>query len=171
MAKRRIKRTKTARSDPMQPSAKALWRETFGKELPKALTRDLLLRMVAWHIQEQAFGGHDRATLKMLESYARGRPGETRKFRYLKPGTEIVREYQGERHTVVVTAAGFQWRDGDYLSLTAIARIITGTSCNGPRFFGLRIPSEGQNAGIARPNRAVGKKLATEPKKAGEAWP
>ena len=64
---------------------------------PTTLTRDLLVRMLAWHIQEQAFGGHDRATLKILEGYASGRPEGAHKIRYLKPGTEIVREYQGER--------------------------------------------------------------------------
>lgn len=59
-------------------------------------------------------------------------------IRQVKPGTEIVREYQGERHAVIITAEGFRWREGDYPSLTAIARIITGTNWNGPRFFGLR---------------------------------
>ena len=148
-----------------------LWRTAFGKDVPKALTRDLLLRMLAWHTQERAFGGHDRATLKVLESYARGRPGEAKKVRYLKPGTEIVREFQGERHTVVVMAAGFRWRDGDYPSLTAIARIITSTSCNGPRFFGLRLVREGEPAGAAPPGGASHQKPAASRKKAGEARP
>jgi hypothetical protein len=121
--------------------ARRLWRETFKKEVPRALTRDLLVRTLTWHIQEQAFGGHDRATLQILASYARGRP-DAQKVRRLKPGTEIVREYQGERHTVVVTADGFRWRDGDYSSLTAIAQTITGTNWNGPRFFGLRMAPE-----------------------------
>lgn len=148
-----------------------LWKTAFGKDVPKVLTRDLLMRMLAWHTQERAFGGHDRATLKVLESYARRRPGEAKKVRYLKPGTEIVREYQGERHTVVVTAAGFRWRDGDYPSLTAIARVIAGTSCNGPRFFGLRIGREGEPAGAAPPGGAGRQKPAIGPKKAGEARP
>jgi hypothetical protein len=38
---------------------RALWRVTFKKEPPGALTRDLLVRQLAWHIQEKAFGGHD----------------------------------------------------------------------------------------------------------------
>jgi hypothetical protein len=116
---------------------RALWRATFKKETPKALTRDLLVRMLCWHIQEQAFGGHSREILKLLDSYARGRPQGAERLRRLKPGTEIVREYQGERHTVVITAEGFQWRGGDYPSLTAIARAAgrAGHEClseNGP---------------------------------------
>jgi hypothetical protein len=117
------------------------WQQTFKKGVPKALSRDLLVRMLAWHIQEQTFGGHDRATLKILAGYAKSAPDAQRRRR-LKPGTEIVREYQGDRHTVIITAEGFRWREGDYPSLTAIARIITGTNWNGPRFFGLRAAAE-----------------------------
>jgi Protein of unknown function (DUF2924) len=37
---------------------------------------------------------------------------------------------------------GFSWRDETYASLSAIAQAITGTSWNGPRFFGLRGTSD-----------------------------
>ena len=114
-----------------------LWRETFRREIPKPLTRDLLVRTLCWHIQEKAFGGHSPATLKLLAGYPKGRP-EGDRLRRLKPGTELIREYQGERHTVVITTEGFRWRGQYYPSLTAIARTITGANWNGPRFFGLR---------------------------------
>src|SRR5471032_3189336 len=52
---------------------RALWRKTFKRDVPKALTRDLLVRMLAWNIQEQAFGGHDRATQIIPRNYARGK--------------------------------------------------------------------------------------------------
>src|SRR5436190_17599052 len=58
--------------------------------------------------------------------------------RRLKPGTVLVREYQGERHTVTVVADGFRWGDSMYRTLTTIARAITGTAWSGPRFFGVR---------------------------------
>jgi DUF2924 family protein len=35
---------------------RAPWRATFKKEPPTALTRDLLVRQLAWRIQERAFG-------------------------------------------------------------------------------------------------------------------
>jgi len=127
--------------------------------------------MLAWNIQEQAFGGHDRATLKILASYARGGLGEAQSVRYLKPGTEIVREFQGERHTVTVTAAGFRWRDGDYPSLTAIARVITGTSCNGPRFFGLRTGRENEPSMATQLGGAERQKPAAGDRKPGKAGP
>ena len=51
----------------------------------------------------------------------------------------LVREYQGERHTVTVVPNGYVWRETTYASLSTIARAITGTAWNGPRFFGLRV--------------------------------
>lgn len=161
-----ISRIQTLKPD----EVKALWCGTFKRDVPKGLTRDLLVRTLCWHIQERAIGGHDRATLQILASYAKGKP-DGQKARRLKPGTEIVREYQGERHTVVVTAEGFRWRDGDYSSLTAIAQAITGTNWNGPRFFGLRIASEGTVAGATRNNAAGKERPCGGPKKAREARP
>jgi hypothetical protein len=64
---------------------RSLWQTTFKNGVPKALSRDLLVRMLAWHIQEQAFGGHDRAMLKILASYAKSTP-DTPRARRLKAG-------------------------------------------------------------------------------------
>ena len=115
------------------------WRLMFGATPPKGLTKDVIARMIAYRIQSQAFGGLDRETVKLLDRLARGgKPGGLN--RRLKAGTVLVREYQGERHTVTVVPAGFLWQDSTYLSLSAIARAITGTAWNGPRFFGLRVP-------------------------------
>ena len=58
--------------------------------------------------------------------------------RSLKPGTLLAREHDGQVHRVTVTAEGFAWNGAVYQSLSEIARLITGTRWNGPRFFGLR---------------------------------
>ena len=117
------------------------WRMTFGAIPPKGLTKDIIARMIAYRIQEEAFGGLDRETVKLLDRLARGeKPSELN--RRLKAGTVLVREYQGERHTVTVVPDGFLWRETTYSSLSTIARAITGTAWNGPRFFGLRVPGE-----------------------------
>jgi len=97
-----------------------------------------MAREIAWYMQEQALGGPDAATLKVLDSLARGEKPESK--RLLKTGTVLVREYRGERHTVTVVPGGFLWRDTTYRSLSTVARAITGTAWNGPRFFGLRGP-------------------------------
>jgi Protein of unknown function (DUF2924) len=115
------------------------WRSMSGASPPQGLTKDIIARMIADRIQCEAFGGLDRETVKLLDRLAGGgKPGALN--RRLKAGTVLVREYQGERHTVTVVPGGFSWQDRSYLSLSAIARAITGTAWNGPRFFGLRVP-------------------------------
>lgn len=97
----------------------------------------MLVRMLAWLYQEKVFGGHDRETIKLLEALARGKTIDAGRRR-LKLGTVLVREYQGRRHTVTLVQDGFIWEEKTYPSLTVIAREISGTNWNGPRFFGLR---------------------------------
>ena len=129
---------------------RALWRRTFRQEPPAGLTRDLLARMITYRIQERALGGLDPGHAKLLDRSARsgGEPP-----RRLKTGTLLVREYQGVLHEVVVVPGGFQWRGTAYVSLSAIAKDITGTAWNGPRFFGLRAKAarqQGDDAGSTR---------------------
>ena len=109
---------------------------------PPAFSKDILARFLCWHIQEQAFGGLDPKTAKHLGGLARGDRSRADRPRRLKPGTVLLREYQGERHTVTVVANGYVWREATYASLSTIARAITGTAWNGPRFFGLRSDRE-----------------------------
>ena len=102
-----------------------------------------MARFLSWHIQEQALGGLDAGTARLLDGFARGeRPAAERR---LKPGTVLVREYQGERHTVTVVPGGYVWRETPYTSLSTLARAITGTAWNGPRFFGLRTANRPQD--------------------------
>ena len=91
--------------------------------------------MIAARLQERAFGGLDRDSLRFLDRLARR---ERPPRRQLKPGTVLVREYHGQRHTVTVVRDGFAWQGTTYPSLSAIARAITGTAWSGPRFFALR---------------------------------
>jgi Protein of unknown function (DUF2924) len=76
-----------------------------------------------------------------MASHGGDKPGADHPRR-LKPGTVLLREYQGERHTVTVVPNGYFWHETTYASLSIIARAITGTSWNGPRFFGLRSGAE-----------------------------
>ena len=114
---------------------RARWRATFRSSPPPAFTKDLVARFLCWHIQEQAFGALAADIATLLDGIARGtNPAMDRR---LKAGTVLVREYQGERHTVTVVLGGYAWRDTTYTSLSMVARAITGTSWNGYRFFGL----------------------------------
>jgi hypothetical protein len=117
---------------------RTLWRTTLRTSPPPALTKDLMARFLCWHIQEQVLGGLAPDTAKLLDGLARGDKAKANGPRRLKPGTVLVREYLGERHTVTVVPGGYVWREATYASLSTIARAITGTPWSGPRFFGVR---------------------------------
>jgi hypothetical protein len=112
-----------------------LWRETTGRPAPDAWSKDLIARALVYRLQEQNLGGPDPHLRRLLLSLAKpgGEP-----IRHLKIGSVIVREFEGKIHEVMVAPGGFYWSGQTYARLSAIARKITGTSWNGPRFFGLR---------------------------------
>jgi Protein of unknown function (DUF2924)/Resolvase, N terminal domain/Recombinase len=84
-----------------------LWRTTLRSSPPPAFAKDLIARFLCWHIQEQARGGLDPETAKHLDGLIRGDKAGADRPRRLKPGTVLVREYQGERHTVTVIPNGY----------------------------------------------------------------
>jgi hypothetical protein len=53
---------------------RALWRQTFKSQPPPALGKDMLRRMISYHIQEKALGGLTRAALRLLDDIGRGKP-------------------------------------------------------------------------------------------------
>ncbi len=120
---------------------RALWRAKFKAEAPAAFGPDLLRRSIAYRIQEAAYGGLDPATARLLRQlmaqYAK-MPGKIVMPRRIKPGAILVRQWKGDSHRVTVLQDGFAYQGQTYDSLSVIARLITGTRWNGPRFFGLR---------------------------------
>jgi hypothetical protein len=97
---------------------------------------------VAYRLQEQIVGGLRPELRKRLRSIAEqarrgGEPMLTAAPR-LKPGTKLLREWQGHVHEVLVGEDGFVWQRQHHRSLSQIARAITGTRWSGPVFFGLR---------------------------------
>ena len=73
----------------------------------------------------------------------------------LKPGTRLVREWQGRTYEVLALDDGFSWQGTRYRSLSAIARKITGTPWSGPLFFGLK-PSQSATRSSPVPGPAGG---------------
>jgi hypothetical protein len=141
------------------------WRLVFGRMPAAGLSKDLLGRMIAARLQERAFGGLDRDSLRFLESLARhGRPPP----RQLKPGTVLVREYQGRRHTVTTVRDGFDWQGITYRSLSAIARAITGTAWSGPRFFALQAAGDD---GIKRKRKSAAADDGRRQLRPAHPWP
>jgi hypothetical protein len=150
---------------------RTLWRTTLRSPPPPAFTKDLIARFICWHIQEQALGGLNPHTEKLLGGYAPGaKSAGAESARRLKPGTVLVREYRGERHTVTVAPGGYVWREATYPSLSTIARAITGTAWSGPRFFGVRDRANSvqvtdgsptKSRGVAKANRSDRRRSAS----------
>ena len=88
--------------------------------------------------------------------------------RRIKPGAVLVRDWKGKTHRVTVLDKGFAYEERTYPSLSEIAREITGTRWNGPKFFGLRPAdrsSDEQSTAKAPPKRGRPRKssLAVKP--------
>lgn len=113
---------------------RARWRRSWG-EPPRLRSVALLRRLIAWRLQTEAFGGLDAGTRKLLRGGAIGPE------RLITSGTVLTREWKGVRYRVEVSEDGFLHAGERWTSLSEIARSITGTRWNGPRFFGLREPA------------------------------
>ena len=143
---------------------RVLWRKRL-RGTPPALPRPLLMRVLAYRLQARTFGDLDPESSRALDRVAkdssrRRQAGEARSTAVppvaavprpmgLKPGTVLMREHGGETHHVMVVMDGFSWRGATYASLSEIARAITGTRWNGPRFFGLREAAKRIGGGAA----------------------
>lgn len=120
---------------------KAKWRELFDRE-PPPYNRRFLESRLAYRIQELAYGGLKPETIERLEALADEVEGKTPKRRSLQycpiAGTRLIREWKGVEHSVTVRQGDFEYQGRPYKSLSAIARLITGTRWNGLIFFGLK---------------------------------
>ena len=117
-----------------------LWCQLYKTETAPRFSRELLVRAVAYRIQEVASGGPRLELQRQLRQIALElqQTGRLRIRPQLKPGTRLMREWRGQSHEVLVLDAGFSWQGTRYRSLSAIARKITGTAWSGPLFIGLR---------------------------------
>ena len=135
-----LSRKIAALTDLTAPQLRAEWRRLYRGQSPR-LSRDLLIRTIAYRMQELAYGGLSKATQRKLIALTKeletngsiaSDPGPR-----IRPGSRLVREWRGRTHTVVVTEEGFDYAGKTYSSLSKIAQAITGAHWSGPRFFGL----------------------------------
>lgn len=120
---------------------KSEWGRVMREPAPP-LTSDLLMRGIAYRLQERMHGGLGSDTKRKLRRLAKqvSANGEVALDRdvVLKSGTRLARDWRGKTHHVVVLDDGFLFEDRRYSSLTRIAFDITGANWSGPRFFGLK---------------------------------
>ncbi len=119
---------------------KQRWRELYDAEPPARLGRALLTRAIAYRLQERAAGGLKPAVARLLArvgaDIAARRPVVPSAA--AKPGTRLLRNWQGDTHEVIVLENGVCYRGRTYRSLSEVARAITGARWSGPLFFGLK---------------------------------
>jgi hypothetical protein len=128
------------------------WRSLYGFAPPPRISRELLVRAVAYRIQEQTLGGLKEPTRKLLLRLANdARNGKPLKLSASAPtsaGTVLMREWQGVTHEVRVLDRGVLYQRRRYRSLSEVARLITGSRWSGPLFFGPRsLPHEENSRG------------------------
>lgn len=120
------------------------WEAAYGRLPPKGVSRRLLEYSAAYQVQANAKGSLKPALRRKLRSFSTTSATEP-KIAAAKPrgssalpaGTRLVREWHGRIHSVHVRDDGFEYDGCVYVSLSKIAREITGARWSGPRFFGL----------------------------------
>lgn len=139
---------------------RAKYADVFGEET-NARHKEWLVRRVIWRMQALAEGDiSERARQRAAElandadlrTTAPKAPDmaqiavertTTAAFRLLlddrlpMPGTILTRQYRGQTLQVYVLPDGFEFEGEVYKSLSAVAKAITGTHCNGYFFFRL----------------------------------
>ena len=125
-----------------QGALRELWSRLFDRPAPAGLRRELMVRILGYRLQERAFGGLSRDARRRLAQLAKifaANPNAvTPDVPTIKPGTRLIRSWQGQIHQVTVTDKGYEYKGRRHGSLSEIARLITGTRWSGPLFFGLR---------------------------------
>jgi hypothetical protein len=118
-----------------------LWKDNFGKE-PGRIRPELMLPILAYRIQERAYGGLSPKTSERsqviatsLRPQSRSRDEARQRF---KSGTKLIREWRGKTHEVTLNDDGYHYLGKTYKSLSPIACEITGTRWSGPAFFGTK---------------------------------
>lgn len=139
---------------------RAKYAEVFTEET-RATNRIWMIKRIAWRLQALAEGGlSERAQRRaaklandadlrttvpkaaFAEQIAMATAGAeacttSRDRRLPMPGTVLTRKYKGSLLQVKVLAEGFEFAGMAYTSLSAVAKAVTGSHCNGYLFFGL----------------------------------
>lgn len=114
-----------------------LWRARVSPNLPKKVSRRLLIATIAFVLQLEQASTSTRSTMRTIKKQVQS-PDQQRKTEPLllhKPGTRLLRQWNGRTHIVDITDNGCVWNDRHFKSLSAVAKAITGAHWSGPRFF------------------------------------
>src|ERR1700686_5417357 len=119
-----------------------LWKHFFGSAPPTQLRRDLMIPILSYRIQEQAFGllsaRAQERLLPLSRAFEKGSDPALARAPRIRAGTRLVRQWGDRVHLVNVETNGYEYQGTRYQSLSEIARLITGTRWAGPLFFGIK---------------------------------
>ena len=90
--------------------------------------------MLIWEAQNKGLGGVSSKTVRRLRHLASGKTVPAA----AKPGSFLVREWNGRTYQVEVIDGGYVMDGKNWRSLSAVAKHITGAHWSGPRFFGVQ---------------------------------
>jgi hypothetical protein len=117
------------------------WVNYWGMQPPKHIGRKMLEISIKFKIRElrgEGFTPLQQARLdQLIRSYKRNPKCFDTNDIGIKPGTRLVRMWKGEKHSVMILPAGFEYQGKVFGSLSRVAREITGTYWNGWKFFHL----------------------------------
>jgi hypothetical protein len=136
------------------------YEEVFG-EACRSRHKRYLIRRIAWRLQAMAEGGLSERARQRADELAQDAdirvtaprasaksessgnscvapvPRTTADPRLPPPGNWIERPYKGQVLRVLVISGGFEFNGERYRSLSAIAKLVTGSHINGFQFFRL----------------------------------
>ena len=136
------------------------YEEVFG-EVSTSRHRHYLIKRILWGIQANAYGGLSTAALERAKDLAntaelrltapanppkgngqfitRVAPAGIKKSKSDPvPGTQLERMYKGQKIVVTIMENGVRWNGALYRSLSAVAKVVTGSHWNGKAFFGIK---------------------------------
>ena len=128
--------------DAKAATLRRLWLDVKGSAPPRSLTARLMRQALAWDVQAASIGGEAESARRAWIRTIRARSGQRSgngAATAIADGTRILKVWGGVTHEVLVSGDGGATRNGQsYTSLSAVARAMTLTNRNGPKFFGLR---------------------------------
>jgi hypothetical protein len=123
------------------PALRQRWAALFGDDPSPGLGRTLLIRAIAYRMQERSFAGLKRSTQRVLDRIAENPSKDAPRFipqPRATAGTVLIRQWRNVSHRVTILDTDVVYRGRHYKSLSEVARAITGSRWSGPLFFGLK---------------------------------
>jgi len=106
------------------------WAKLFGADPSPLIGDALMIRAIAYRLQEKTFGGLKPAAQQILDRILEGLSGAVIE-NIPKPrtgaGTVLIREWDGIHHRITVLDHDVVYQGRRYRSLSEVARVITGT--------------------------------------------